>query len=723
VSYPEGPEYYGEAARRNMPFAKPSKTNYQTPLNSQQESAFRSWVKTSGAPFDPSATIQDYDMRGYWAETGGRGWTRGSHFPDTYKTPYDTTFSNQSKYANPNTPFEWHGDTLIDKRSGNPVSYPSQQAAGGIGPATAASAGTAGTLTAGARIWKGGQPTLMGDGGIPYPLDPSMVQPRGIDFLDQDKMVANILASYWRTEGTWMRPAGEQWYPAAREWTKEILRLSGSDMDLDRATAIVAQLSENTDWPQNMQRFMNYLAGRPVGTTQSGLGRVKGIAEADDPLSAVRGPKINNFVRSILGRFDDAVAVDRWAARIALGTGDKELAQKILGRAGAYESMADAYRTAAGQVGISPSEMQAVTWVEGGPTAESTKPDATIQTFKETGEWRFPITREEIGRLAYQAINEKGGITIDLSGHEPSSGYAFAPSKKTELPFEPGKITRADVQRYMVDHFTELKRPGNKLGIWVDDDGTTYLDVSQVGKPSPETIAAAQKAKQLAVWDIGAPPEHGNVDIGTIDAAGKYHPIASPEDLFIAQRDKLAMAARPQGKPPKGKVGPGSAMEHEPATLRGTLGRIGRVAGPMLTVAGDAFTAYGLVAQAAGQGQQQQIAQGHVIAQGPSTLGIPTGTAFSDPTLPGSPTHEGSTFGRSPADVNYWLKHGRWPAPADVTIGPGNGGAGDDQLDHFAIGREHGLAVGKHIKDQVNKSAGNFLPSLLDHIQNGGVQP
>jgi hypothetical protein len=123
MSYPEGPDYYANAYKRNRQFAKPSATNYQTQLNPQQESAFRNWLHSSGASemFDPNARVVDYDMRGYWLETGGKGWKPGSHFPDTYKTPYDTTFSNQSKYATPDNPFTWRGDVLTDKRTGKDV--------------------------------------------------------------------------------------------------------------------------------------------------------------------------------------------------------------------------------------------------------------------------------------------------------------------------------------------------------------------------------------------------------------------------------------------------------------------------------------------------------------------------------------------------------------------------------------------------------------------------
>lgn len=116
----EGPDLYGKAYQRYRQFAVPSTTNYQTQLSASQEQAFRAWVQQNRVPFDPDAGIVDYDMRGFWLQTGGQGWKPGSHFPDTWKTPYDTSFSNESIYATPDNPFKWQGDTLVDTRSGAP---------------------------------------------------------------------------------------------------------------------------------------------------------------------------------------------------------------------------------------------------------------------------------------------------------------------------------------------------------------------------------------------------------------------------------------------------------------------------------------------------------------------------------------------------------------------------------------------------------------------------
>lgn len=111
---------------RNAPFAKPEP--WQTQLEPKEEVQFRQWVAQNKIPHDPNDPKADYDMRGFWkAQQAGdpqaKRSTKNLHFPDTWKTPYHESFSNESKYAQPNTPFKWKGDMLIDERNGSPI-YP-----------------------------------------------------------------------------------------------------------------------------------------------------------------------------------------------------------------------------------------------------------------------------------------------------------------------------------------------------------------------------------------------------------------------------------------------------------------------------------------------------------------------------------------------------------------------------------------------------------------------
>jgi len=106
----------------NKKWAKPGP--YVTKLTPEEEARFQKWVKDNHIPWK-DVPYADYDMRGYWKamESGDKSAHQSAnrHFPDTWKTPYDATFSRESKYALPNAPF-WDGDNLIEVREpGQPL--------------------------------------------------------------------------------------------------------------------------------------------------------------------------------------------------------------------------------------------------------------------------------------------------------------------------------------------------------------------------------------------------------------------------------------------------------------------------------------------------------------------------------------------------------------------------------------------------------------------------
>jgi hypothetical protein len=80
---------------------------YRTELTSDDEVAFQRWILAQDLPWLDIAN-SDYDMRGFWKamQAGDPGATRAAngHFPDTWKTPYHETFSNESIYATPDAP-------------------------------------------------------------------------------------------------------------------------------------------------------------------------------------------------------------------------------------------------------------------------------------------------------------------------------------------------------------------------------------------------------------------------------------------------------------------------------------------------------------------------------------------------------------------------------------------------------------------------------------------
>jgi hypothetical protein len=90
----------------NRRFAKSGE--YQTPLSAENEKRFNNWLSVHSkhpaiSEYDPQSKQMDYDLRGWWLNNNGIAPPQG-HFPDTYKTPYHETFSNESIYALPTAP-------------------------------------------------------------------------------------------------------------------------------------------------------------------------------------------------------------------------------------------------------------------------------------------------------------------------------------------------------------------------------------------------------------------------------------------------------------------------------------------------------------------------------------------------------------------------------------------------------------------------------------------
>ena len=171
-----------------------------------------------------------------------------------------------------------------------------------------------------------------------------------------------IIASYARADEA-IRAAGRDWYPAARREVRELCARAPDGIGPVRVAAIVAALSPRAQWAVNLR-----WAGAILDAAREGLPcpavslthcRAKAwrIAHGASPARELRGPKVRAFWRNLSGD-ESAVTVDTWAARAAGAEPDK------LDRAGRYEAIAHAYRSAALSLGELPSALQAITWLE-----------------------------------------------------------------------------------------------------------------------------------------------------------------------------------------------------------------------------------------------------------------------------------------------------------------------------------------------------------------------
>lgn len=172
------------------------------------------------------------------------------------------------------------------------------------------------------------------------------------------RYVANILATYNRaTEDQMIK--GKAWYPVAHDLATMI-----ADGDTRMGAGVIAALSANKSWSENTKIATRaFASGKATGHVKDAILKATRIMNGADPADVLpMSLKTGNFYRCIADPFDpDAVVIDRHAHDIAigkaLGNADRGLSSK-----GRYAALADCYRTAAGKLGILPSELQAITW-------------------------------------------------------------------------------------------------------------------------------------------------------------------------------------------------------------------------------------------------------------------------------------------------------------------------------------------------------------------------
>lgn len=177
----------------------------------------------------------------------------------------------------------------------------------------------------------------------------------------------NTRATVDRIMSTWERAtpsdveSGATWYGDAHDVVDAIVA-ARPDLTREHAAAIIAHLSPRTPWGRNVAGAMALVTtGAAPGCLTANVARATVALTSADPLATLKGPKIRRFALNILGD-REAVTVDVWAARVALGDRfeDPEI---LLTRVGVFDAVEHAYRLAARRAGVDPTTMQATTWV------------------------------------------------------------------------------------------------------------------------------------------------------------------------------------------------------------------------------------------------------------------------------------------------------------------------------------------------------------------------
>lgn len=172
------------------------------------------------------------------------------------------------------------------------------------------------------------------------------------------RYIANIIKVYKQATPDQKR-RGADWYYSAHQLADFL-----SEGDVRRGAGVIAALSANKAWDLNQRLASDAFKGELHGHTADNLAKVAKIMAGVDPSEVLpMEMKTGNFYRCILDPEDpEAVCIDRHAHDIAVGRpyGD---ADRGLSAKGRYAVLSLAYRNAAAKLGITPSVLQATTWV------------------------------------------------------------------------------------------------------------------------------------------------------------------------------------------------------------------------------------------------------------------------------------------------------------------------------------------------------------------------
>jgi len=171
--------------------------------------------------------------------------------------------------------------------------------------------------------------------------------------------VANVLKTY-RAATSEQLSEGIGWYSDAHSLALALNRNNPLE-----SAGVIAALSPIKTWEQNKTLAIRaYADGVATGTTGDQCQKANQILAGEDVPTVLNGAKTVAFAQTIADPTDPhAVVIDRHAMSVAMGRASTDTDTSLLGRKGVYELYADVYREAARRIGVSPSTVQAVTWV------------------------------------------------------------------------------------------------------------------------------------------------------------------------------------------------------------------------------------------------------------------------------------------------------------------------------------------------------------------------
>lgn len=172
------------------------------------------------------------------------------------------------------------------------------------------------------------------------------------------QMTRNILKVYRQATPAQIE-SGTNWYGEAHN-----LALTHANGDAWKGAGVIAVYSPLTPWWRNVELATDSLSTGIARTDTLGNSArlAQRILDGEHTLDVIKGIKTRTFAENIaLNGENDGVTIDVHAYSIAVGK--PVPSSKLVMGVRVYREIAECYRRAAKREGLSPTQMQAITWV------------------------------------------------------------------------------------------------------------------------------------------------------------------------------------------------------------------------------------------------------------------------------------------------------------------------------------------------------------------------
>lgn len=257
------------------------------------------------------------------------------------------------------------------------------------------------------------------------------------------------------------------------------------------------------------------------------------------------GRKIHTYGGQLAGRegFADKLTADRWHARLHGFDASTQAGQGAIDDA-TYEMMEQFWQQLSREKGVPVQQLQAAGWfgirnqssLQQGAWKKPQQGHAMLQQKRlAEAEQRFikkgiyqqttraqkdgaPVTQlaltdkgrslvRQRARFVLGELEKTGGATINLEGGKRrfKEGYAVSvfPERELIIPANT-QVTENHIASFIQDNLDLLEEPDVNLGVWRDDSGQTFLDLSLVLSNLDTAQAMGAKLGQRALYDFGS---------------------------------------------------------------------------------------------------------------------------------------------------------------------------------------------------------------------------